>query len=98
VEAEVAREDRGPGEAREDRGPGEAREDRGPGEALLEFRAGSRLLAALTVPVTGDCHAWTTVAGEFPSPLDGVHDLCLTLRGAFRLAAFRFTSPRAADC
>ncbi|WP_258053364.1 hypothetical protein [Streptomyces sp. Ru72] len=30
-----------------------------------------------------------------PAPLDGVHDLHLTLHGDFRLAAFRLASPQA---
>jgi beta-glucosidase len=72
-----------------------ARADSGPGEALLELRADERLLAALPVPITGSRYTWTTVTQEFPAPLDGVHDLHLTLHGEFRLAAFRLTSPRA---
>jgi beta-glucosidase len=73
-----------------------ARAGTGPGEALLEVRAGERLLAAVPVPVTGSRYTWTTVAEAFPAPLEGVHDLRLTLYGGFRLAAFRLTSPHAA--
>ncbi|GAA3437597.1 glycoside hydrolase family 3 C-terminal domain-containing protein [Kutzneria kofuensis] len=62
------------------------------GPTCLEFRAGDQLLAEITVPVTGGRYAWTTVAAELPAPLAGVHDLRLTLRGDFRLAAFRFTT------
>ena len=64
----------------------------GDGPAGLEFRAGDRLLAEIPVPVTGSRYAWTTVGADLPSPPDGVHDLRLTLRGDFRLAAFRFTT------
>ncbi|QUQ65468.1 glycoside hydrolase family 3 protein [Kutzneria sp. CA-103260] len=62
------------------------------GPCRLEFRAGGRLLAAVPVPVTGHRHAWTTVTAELPARLTGVHDLTLSLRGPFRLAAFRFRS------
>ncbi|WP_052398069.1 glycoside hydrolase family 3 protein [Streptomyces sp. NRRL F-5123] len=72
-----------------------ARADTGPGKALLELRADGRLLAALPVPVTGSRYTWTTVTQEFPAPLDGVHDLHLTLHGDFRLAAFRLAAPPA---
>ncbi|WP_282701658.1 glycoside hydrolase family 3 protein [Streptomyces sp. CC219B] len=67
-----------------------AREDAGSGQARLELRAGDRLLVALDIPVTGDRYAWATTAAEFAAPLDGVHDLTLTLHGAFRLTAFTF--------
>jgi beta-glucosidase len=63
------------------------------GEALLEFRAGDRLLAEIAVPVTGSRYTWTTVAAELPAPSAGSHDLRLTMLGAFRLTAFRFSSP-----
>ncbi|MEV6607045.1 glycoside hydrolase family 3 C-terminal domain-containing protein [Kutzneria sp. NPDC051319] len=69
-----------------------SREDGESGPACLEFRAGDRLLAEIPVPATGGRYAWTTVAAEFSAPPAGVHDLSLTLRGDFRLAAFRFTS------
>ncbi|WP_369779930.1 hypothetical protein [Streptomyces sp. R33] len=36
-------------------------------------------------------YTWKTVAAELAAPLDGVHDLRLTLHGGFRLAAFGFT-------
>lgn len=67
-----------------------AREDAGPGEARLELRAGDELLAEIGVPVTGDRYTWTTRVAELAAPVDGVHDLRLTLHGSFRLAAFRF--------
>ncbi|HEX9335278.1 MAG TPA: carbohydrate-binding protein, partial [Pseudonocardiaceae bacterium] len=67
----------------------------GTGKARLEFRAGDRLLTGIAVPVTGDRYTWTTVAAELPAPMAGVRDLRLTLRGGFRLAAFRFSSPLA---
>ncbi|MER5307708.1 glycoside hydrolase family 3 C-terminal domain-containing protein [Streptomyces sp. NPDC002773] len=67
-----------------------AREDEGPREARLEIHAGERRLAEIRVPVTGDRYTWTTGAAGFTAPPDGVHDLRLTLHGAFRLAAFRF--------
>jgi beta-glucosidase len=73
-----------------------SREAGGPDEARLEFRAGERLLARIAVPVTGDRYAWKTVGSGLPARLAGVHDLCLTLHGRFRLAAFRFNSPPAA--
>jgi beta-glucosidase len=63
----------------------------GDGPAGLEFRIGDRLLAEIPVPATGGRYAWTTVAADLPT-LIGVHDLTVTLRGSFRLAAFRFTS------
>ncbi|MFI7294728.1 glycoside hydrolase family 3 C-terminal domain-containing protein [Streptomyces sp. NPDC050121] len=65
-----------------------AREDAEAGEARLELRAGDRLLGEIGVPVSGDRHTWTTSAAELATPPDGVHDLTLTLHGAFRLAAF----------
>ena len=69
-----------------------SREDDGSGLACLEFRIGDRLVAEIEAPVTGSRYAWTTVAAELSTPLAGVHDLRLCLRGDFRLAAFRFTS------
>ena len=69
-----------------------SREDAGSAPACLEFRIGEQLLAEITVPVTGSRYAWTTVAAELPAALSGVHELRLSLRGDFRLAAFRFTS------
>ncbi|MGW5664615.1 glycoside hydrolase family 3 C-terminal domain-containing protein [Streptomyces sp. NPDC003758] len=68
-------------------------EDTGPGEARLEVRAGDRLLTEIAVPVTGSRYTWTTATADTAAPGDGVHDLRLTLHGAFRLAAFRFDSP-----
>ncbi|MGW0519183.1 glycoside hydrolase family 3 C-terminal domain-containing protein [Crossiella sp. NPDC003009] len=65
-----------------------------PDEARLEFRASDRLLAWITVPVTGDRYAWTNTAAELPAALEGVHDLQVLLHGDFRLTAFRF-SPQA---
>ncbi|MFE9425591.1 glycoside hydrolase family 3 C-terminal domain-containing protein [Kitasatospora sp. NPDC006697] len=69
-----------------------ARAEAGEVPAVLELRAGKRLLAAIEIPVSGDRYAWTTSAAEFATPLDGVHDLVLTLRGAFRLAGFRLAA------
>ncbi|MER5202722.1 glycoside hydrolase family 3 C-terminal domain-containing protein [Streptomyces sp. NPDC002825] len=70
-----------------------AREDAGPGEARLVVRAGDQVLAELDVPRTGDRYAWRTVAGELATtPPEDVHDLSLTLHGAFRLSAFRFSA------
>jgi beta-glucosidase len=68
-----------------------AREDVGSGTARLEFLAGEQLLATVAVPVTGNRYTWTTVCTALPAELAGVHDLWLTLRGDFRLAAFRFS-------
>ncbi|MFI6151906.1 glycoside hydrolase family 3 C-terminal domain-containing protein [Kitasatospora sp. NPDC051170] len=62
----------------------------GEGGARLEVRADGRLLAEIDVPVTGDRYAWTSTTAGLAAPLGGVHDLSLTLRGGFRLAAFRF--------
>ncbi|GAA3085705.1 glycoside hydrolase family 3 protein [Streptomyces roseofulvus] len=73
-----------------------AREHAGPGEARLVVRAGDRVLAELDIPVTGDRHAWRTVAGALDAPPRGVHDLRLTLHGAVRLSAFRFGRPGSA--
>ncbi|MFF9808369.1 glycoside hydrolase family 3 C-terminal domain-containing protein [Streptomyces coeruleorubidus] len=70
-----------------------AREDSGPGEARLEVRAGDRLLTEIAVPVTGSRYTWTTATADIAAPGDAVHDLRLTLHGAFRLAAFRFDAP-----
>ncbi|MFI6114284.1 glycoside hydrolase family 3 C-terminal domain-containing protein [Kitasatospora sp. NPDC051164] len=74
-----------------------AREDAGPGRAGLEVHAGNRLLAELDVPVTGDRYAWTVTTAELAAPLDGTHDLSLTLHGDVRLAAFRFGGAGQAD-
>ncbi|MFJ9282698.1 glycoside hydrolase family 3 C-terminal domain-containing protein [Kitasatospora aureofaciens] len=67
-----------------------AREGAGTGGARLEVRSGDRVLAEIDVPVTGDRYAWTSTTAGLAVPLDGVHDLSLTLHGDFRLAAFRF--------
>ncbi|MEE1788671.1 glycoside hydrolase family 3 C-terminal domain-containing protein [Streptomyces sp. SP17BM10] len=67
-----------------------AREGAGTGGARLEVRAGGRVLADIDVPVTGDRYAWTSSTAELADPLDGVHDLALTLHGDFRLTALRF--------
>ncbi|GAB3891164.1 glycoside hydrolase family 3 protein [Kibdelosporangium lantanae] len=64
----------------------------GSGDASVEFHAGDALLAEVAVPVTGDRYAWTTVAADLRTRVVGVHDLRLTLRGDFRLAAFRLGS------
>ncbi|MFD6227545.1 hypothetical protein ACFWFZ_11785 [Streptomyces sp. NPDC060232] len=50
------------------------------------------MLAEISVSVTGDRYTSTTVAAELAVPLDGVHDLRLTLHGGFRLAACGFTT------
>lgn len=71
-----------------------AREHDGPQDARLELHAGERLLAETTVPVTGDRHTWATCAAPLAAPPDGVHDLRLTLHGAFRVAALRFEATR----
>ncbi|MER7667346.1 glycoside hydrolase family 3 C-terminal domain-containing protein [Kitasatospora sp. NPDC096128] len=67
-----------------------SREQAGEIPARFELRAGGRLLAELDVPVTGDRYAWTSTTAELAAPLDGVHDLTLTLHGDVRLTAFRF--------
>lgn len=74
-----------------------AREEAGASRALLEVRQGERGFAEIEVPVTGDRYAWATVAADFATPLDGIHDLRLTLHGAFRLAAFRFETTGQSD-
>ncbi|MFF1478470.1 glycoside hydrolase family 3 C-terminal domain-containing protein [Streptomyces sp. NPDC058301] len=66
------------------------REGAGTGGARLEVRLGDRALAEIDVPVTGDRYAGTDTAAELAAPLDGVHDLSLTLHGDFRLRAFHF--------
>jgi beta-glucosidase len=62
------------------------------GEARLEFRAADRLLAEMEVPVTGGRYTWTTVTAGLPAAVEGSHDLLLTMHGAFRLTAIRFSS------
>ncbi|MFD8972860.1 hypothetical protein [Streptomyces sp. NPDC059593] len=74
-----------------------AREGAGPGEARLVLGTVDQVLAELDVPVTGDRYAWTTVAGDLAALPEGVHDLRLTLHGAFRLAAFRLGGPGRTD-
>ncbi|MGX1668125.1 carbohydrate-binding protein [Streptomyces sp. NPDC055400] len=69
-----------------------ALEDAEAGAARLELQAGDQLLAQIGVPGTGDRPTWTTIAAELAAPLDGVHDLRMTLHGGFRLAAFRFVT------
>ncbi|MEV4020906.1 carbohydrate-binding protein [Nonomuraea angiospora] len=64
----------------------------GVGPGKLEFLAGDRLLAEMSVPVTGSRYAWMTVAGDLTTSPDGVHDLQVNLHGDVRLAAFRFGS------
>ncbi|MEV5942543.1 glycoside hydrolase family 3 C-terminal domain-containing protein [Streptomyces sp. NPDC051994] len=68
------------------------REGVGTGGARLEVRLGARVLAQIDVPVTGDRYAGTVTTAELAAPLDGVHDLTLTLHGDFRLSAFRFAA------
>ena len=67
--------------------------------AVLDPEGGDELVAELAVPVTGDKYTWTTVSTELPEAvtgaLSGVHDLRVTLRGGFRLAAFRLDSATA---
>lgn len=67
-----------------------AREGGETGPARLDVRAGGRVVAEVEVPVTGDRYAWTTVTADLAAPLDGVHDLSLTLHGDYRLSSFRF--------
>ncbi|MER5639155.1 glycoside hydrolase family 3 C-terminal domain-containing protein [Kitasatospora sp. NPDC002227] len=69
-----------------------AREGERTGAARLGVRVGDRSLAELEVPVTGNHHAWASGAAELVAPLQGVHDLTVTLHGDFRLAAVRFTA------
>ncbi|GAA3263818.1 glycoside hydrolase family 3 protein [Nonomuraea helvata] len=61
------------------------------GEGRLEVWAGEVLLAEIPLPPTGGRYAWVSVAGDLGSPLAGVHDLRITLRGDVRLATFLFT-------
>ncbi|MFD5468594.1 glycoside hydrolase family 3 C-terminal domain-containing protein [Kitasatospora sp. NPDC127059] len=67
-----------------------AREGGKTGPARLDVRSGGRVVAEVEVPVTGDRYAWTTVTADLAAPLDGVHDLSLTLHGDYRLSSFRF--------
>jgi beta-glucosidase len=56
----------------------------------LELRLGTLdgpLLATAPIPVTGDRYRWARVSTEL-APVDGVHDLYLRLRGAFRIDTF----------
>uniref|UniRef100_A0AAU2VFX9 Glycoside hydrolase family 3 C-terminal domain-containing protein n=1 Tax=Streptomyces sp. NBC_00003 TaxID=2903608 RepID=A0AAU2VFX9_9ACTN len=69
-----------------------SREDAGTDGARLEVRLGDRVLARIDVPVTGDRYAGTSTTADLAAPLDGVHDLSLTLHGDFRLCAFRFSA------
>ncbi|WP_327692724.1 glycoside hydrolase family 3 C-terminal domain-containing protein [Streptomyces sp. NBC_00459] len=74
-----------------------ARESTGPAEARLEVRAGDRLLAHVTPPVTGGRRTWTTVSADTTAPGNGVQDLQLTLHGDFRFASFSFGLAAASD-
>jgi beta-glucosidase len=49
---------------------------------------GARPLACVSVPCTGDRHAWTEVSGPLPLP-PGADEVCLELHGPVRLAEFR---------
>ncbi len=71
-----------------------SRVDAGSDPARVELRAGEQLLAEIEVPVTGDRYTWTPLTAELAAPLDGVHDLAVTLHGDFRLTAFRFGAAR----
>ncbi|MEV6237591.1 glycoside hydrolase family 3 C-terminal domain-containing protein [Lentzea sp. NPDC051838] len=62
-----------------------------PGERL-EFWSSAGLLADIPVPVTGGRYQWATASAALAEPLAGVHDVRVTLRGSFRLAAFRFSA------
>ncbi|WP_433432791.1 glycoside hydrolase family 3 C-terminal domain-containing protein [Nonomuraea sp. CA-141351] len=62
------------------------------GEGRLAFAAADQLLAEIAVPDTGGRYAWTTIAADLDSALEGVHDLRISLHGDVRLAAFRFGS------
>ncbi|HTI22009.1 MAG TPA: glycoside hydrolase family 3 C-terminal domain-containing protein, partial [Kutzneria sp.] len=64
-----------------------AREADGP--ASLEIHVDGQCLGEISVPGTGDRHAWTTVTADLAARLTGVHDLQLVLCGDFHLAAFR---------
>ncbi|MEU0841138.1 glycoside hydrolase family 3 C-terminal domain-containing protein [Streptomyces sp. NPDC005962] len=48
-------------------------------------------LATVAVPPTGGRYTYTTVRADLPTPLTGVHDLHVTLRGAIRLARLGFS-------
>ncbi|MEU7476923.1 glycoside hydrolase family 3 C-terminal domain-containing protein [Lentzea sp. NPDC042327] len=61
-------------------------------DARVAFWTGEDLLAELPVPSTGDRYRWTTVSAALSAPVTGVQDLRVTLRGSFRLTAFRFGS------
>ncbi|MGW6443007.1 glycoside hydrolase family 3 C-terminal domain-containing protein [Lentzea sp. NPDC055074] len=63
----------------------------GPG-GRVEFRSGEELLVEIPVPANDDLYVWTIAQATLPVPLDGVHDLEVTLHGGVRLAAFRFTA------
>ncbi|MDX3661536.1 glycoside hydrolase family 3 C-terminal domain-containing protein [Streptomyces sp. ID05-26A] len=62
----------------------------GPG-GRVEFRCGE-LQVEIPVPANEDPYVWTTGRTALTAPLDGVHDLEVTLHGGVRLAAFRFTT------
>jgi beta-glucosidase len=74
-----------------------AREDGVPDVARLEFHVPGQRLAEIDVPVTGGPYSWTTVTADLEVPPTGVHELTVSVHGDFRLAAFRFSSPRSAD-
>ncbi|MFI7500682.1 fibronectin type III-like domain-contianing protein [Streptomyces sp. NPDC049687] len=66
-------------------------------EGHLEFWAGEvgpdgTLLAALSVPSTGDRYTWITVTADLAAQLAGSHDLFVVLTGELRLASFGFTA------
>jgi beta-glucosidase len=70
--------------------------DNGDPGQRVEFWADERLLAEIPLPAAGGRYEWTTATAALAAPLEGVHDLRITLPGGFRLAAFRF-SPGAGD-
>ncbi|MFG2652490.1 glycoside hydrolase family 3 C-terminal domain-containing protein [Streptomyces sp. NPDC048436] len=60
------------------------------GTALLELWSGERLLAAFTVPSTGERYAWTTVTSRLAERVEGVHDLRVVLTREQRLSTLSF--------
>lgn len=63
---------------------------RASGPAMLELWTGERLLAAFTIPSTGDRYAWTRVTSALAEPPEGVHDLRVVLVGEQRLTTLAF--------
>jgi beta-glucosidase len=61
-------------------------------DAGVEFSTDDGVLASIPVPITGHRYTWTTATAALAAPVDGVHDVRVTLHGGVRLAAFRFTA------